>query len=374
MFRKSESGQTLIMALALLAVGGLLVLPVLTNTFTNLNYNQTIECRTLNDYSADAGLQYATCLIYNDPGYYTITPFSENFTINGRTVNVNAAYGGGGLYSINSTASGGPCGSTTIRSFVNLSHGSFAYALAAKGDLTISNANVDTYPELGVGAPIHANNNIAMSGPKKSTRLIYGEASAVGTIPDWEDYLADGFEAEEYSDNLTFPTTNAELYKTIAQEGGTHVGDLTYSGGGSYNVGPLYITGDLMVDAWTVVTLEGPLYVDGNVTVNNGVMIGNEHVLSEGSVTITGGAYFGSEFIPVITSIYQDITVDGPGVAETVLFAPNGNVILNNVELYGAAGGVNVFVDNSYIWYSEKLHGRADLPGSELYPLTYSYD
>ena len=371
MFRKTESGQTLILALALLVVGGLLVLPVLTNTFTNLNYNQTIECRTLNDYSADAGLQYATCKIYNDPGTYTTTPLSENFTVNGRTVNVNAAYGGGGRCSINSTARGGPCGSTTIRSFVSLSHGAFAYALAAKGDLTIDNANVDTYPELGIGAPIHANTNIDISEPSKSTRKVYGNASAVGTITG-EEYVTGN--VTPGSDNLAFPNTNDELYKTIAQDGGTHVGNLQYSGGGSYNVGPLYITGDLIVDAWTVVELDGPLYVDGNVTVNNGVLVGNEHVLCEGDVTITGGAYFGSEFIPVITSVYGDIAVDGPGVAETVLFAPNGNVILNNVELYGAAGGVNVIVDNSNIWYSEKLHGRADLPGSELYPLTYSYD
>jgi len=373
MLRKAESGQTLILALALLVVGGLLVLPVLTNTFTNLNYNQTIECRTLNDYSADAGLQYVICKIYNSPGAYTTTPLSENFTLNGRTVNVNAGYGGGGLFSINSTASGGRCGRTTIRSFVSLSHGAFAYALAAKGDLTISNANVDTYPELGIGAPVHANNNIDISGPKKPDRMIYGDASAVGTITGQEFVTG---EKEEYSDNLTFPATNAELYKTIAQEGedSPHEGNLQYSGGGTYYVGPLYITGDLIVDAWTVVILEGPLYIDGDVVVNNGNINGNEHVLCEGSVIITGGAYFGSEFIPVITSIYQDITVDGPGVAETVLYAPNGNLILNNVELYGAAGGINVLVGNSYIWYSEQLHGRADLPGSELYPITYSYD
>ncbi|NIN34417.1 MAG: hypothetical protein GTO60_04715, partial [Gammaproteobacteria bacterium] len=137
MFRKSESGQTILIAIILLAVGSLLVTPVLNNVFTNLNYNQTIECRTLNDYSADAGLQYATTKIYNDPAAYTTTPLSENFTLNSRTIQVDAAYLGGGLYSINSTALGGDCGRTTIRSFVNLSHGAFAYALAAKTDLTI---------------------------------------------------------------------------------------------------------------------------------------------------------------------------------------------------------------------------------------------
>ncbi len=370
MFRKAESGQTLILALALLVVGGLLVLPVLTNTFTNLNYNQTIECRTLNDYSADAGLQYATLMIYNNPGAYTTTPFSENFTINGRTVNVNAGYGGGGLFSINSTASGGGCGSTTIKSFVSLSHGAFAYALAAKGDLIIDNANVDTYPEFGLGAPVHSNTNMDISGPKKGDRMIYGDASAVGTITGWEDYVVG--ETEEYSDNLTFPTTNDELYKTIAQEGSTHSGDLTYSGGGSYNVGPLYVTGNFIVDAWTTVVLDGPLYIDGYMQVNNGNIEGREHIICEGDVQIFGGGY-GSEDIPVITSLYGDITLEGP-VVDAVLYAPNGSVTLSNLELYGAAGGVQVTVGISLIWYSEKLHGRADLSGSELYPLTYSYD
>lgn len=373
MFKNSQSGQTLIIALILLAVGSLLVVPVLSHIYTNLNYNRNIECRTLNDYSADAGIQYATCQIYNDPGTYTQSPLSANLTLNGRTVNVGAAYLGGGLYSINSTASGGGCGHTTIRSFVNLSHGSFAYALAAKQDIAIDNASVDTYPDPGIGADIHANNNIAIVVPKKGDRKVYGDATAVGTITG-EEYIVDPWTAMPGSENITFPGTNAELYATIAQEGGTHTGNLQYSGGGTYSAGPLYITGSLIVDAWTVLELTGPLYILGSVVVSNGVMLGNEHVLCEGDIDITGGAYYGSEQIPVITSIYGDITVAGPGVAETVLYAPNGTVLLSNVQLFGAAGGAQVTVSNSYIWYSEVLHGRADLPGSELYPLTYSYD
>jgi len=369
MSRKTESGQTLILALALLVVGGLLVLPVLTNTFTNLNYNQTIECRTLNDYSADAGLQYVICKIYNYPGAYIESPLAENFTINGRTVNVNAGYGGGGLFSINSTASGGGCGSTTIRSFVSLSHGAFAYALAAMDSIIINNTSVDSFPDPGF-APIHSNNTIDISGPKKGGQTqINGDASAATTITGQEYVLG---EIEEYSDNVTFPTTNAELYKTIAKEGDTHSGDLTYSGGGSYNVGPLYITGSLTVDANTTLVLQGPLYIDGNLEINNGHIDGNEHIICEGYAQIFGGGY-GSEFIPVITSLYDNIMLEGP-LVDAVLYAPNGSVTLSNLELYGAAGGVQVNVDNSFIWYSEQLHGRADLPGSELYPLTYSYD
>ena len=374
MLRKTESGQTLIMALALLAVGSLLVLPVLTSTFTNLNYNRTIECQTLNDYAADAGIQYATCQIYNDAGTYTQSPLSANFTLNGRTVNVGATYQGGGLYSINSTASGGGCGRTTIRSFVNLSHGAFAYTLAAKQDLTIMNSNVDTFPDPGIGADIHANNNIVITGPKKSTKKIWGDATAVGTVSDPDGFI-EGTSTPD-SDNVTFPLTNAALYATIAMEGedSPHIGDLQYSGGGTYSVGPLYITGNLVIDAGTTVELEGPLYILGTIQINNGYIVGNEHIISEGNVTITGGAYFGNEFVPVITSLYGDIQIPAPAVVEAVLYAPNGTVYLSNMQLFGAAGGAQITLDNCDIRYSEQLQGRADLPGSELYPLTYSYD
>jgi len=371
MFRKSESGQTLVIALILLAAGSLLVIPVLNHVFTGLNYNQTIECRTLNDYSADAGLQYAICKIYNNPGTYTSTPLEDSFTLNGRTVNATVEYMGGGLFSINSTASGGGCGRTTIRSFVNLSHGSFVYALAAMDSLIITNASVDSYPDPGFAA-IHANNTIDISGPKKGGQTqINGDASAVSTITGQEYVIGT---VTEYGENVTFPDTNAELYETIAMEGedSPYEGNLTYSGGGTYYAGPLYITGDLIVDANTMLVLEGPLYIVGNLEINNGHIDGNEHIICEGYAQIFGGGY-GSEFIPVITSLYNNITLEGP-IVDAVLYAPNGSVTLSNLELYGAAGGIQVSVDNSFIWYSEELHGRADLPGSELYPLTYTYD
>ena len=35
---------------------------------------------------------------------------------------------------------------------------------------------------------------------------------------------------------------------------------------------------------------------------------------------------------------------------------------------------VQVILEYSILIYAESLHGRTDLPGSELYPLTYTYD
>jgi len=364
MFKRSESGQALAIVLILLAVGSLLVIPVLNHVFSGLNYNQTIECRTLNDYSADAGLQYATCKIYNDPGTYTTTPLSENFTINDRTVSVNAQYLGGGLFSINSTSHSGGCGRTTIRSFVNLSVGAFAYALAGMNSLVISNAIIDSSPTPG-GGDIHSNANIEIIG---ASSLVNGDASCVGAITKGRDRITG--EIEEGSDSVKFPSVYAELYRTIAQEGGTHNGDLVLTGSGT--IGPLYITGMLDLKPGANFILEGPLYVVGDIKGTGGHLDGQEHILTEGNINMSGGGY-GSEYIPVLVAVYGNVSLVGP-VVDAVVYAPQGRIDLTNLQLFGAAGGMEVSVSNAIITYSESLHGRTDLPGSELFPLTYTYD
>lgn len=365
LLKSSQSGQTMIMALMLLALGSLLVVPLLNHSFTNLGYHQSIECKTLNDYSADAGVEYATCKLYNEPGHYMGTPLQDGFSINGRTVNVTAEYMGGGVFSINSTASGGGCGKTTIKSFVNLSIGAFSFAVAAKVHLDISGAVIDSAPDPGY-ADIYSNGDIEIGG---SDALVNGNAFTVGTITSGSEKVVGII--TEGAVPLEFPLVNAELYENIAKEGGTYEGDLRFDDG-TYYVGPLYITGELEVKSGANVTLEGPLYVVGDVTVNQGHMDGQEHILTEGNVDITGGGY-GSSDIPVIISLYGYIDCVGP-VVDAVVYAPYGEVRLQNLHLYGALGGNEVRVSNAIVTYAQSLDGRWDLPGASLYPLTYSYE
>jgi len=363
LFKKRESGQALIMALILLALGSLLVLPLLRQSFTNLGYHQSIECQTLNSYSADAGIVYATAKIYMNPGTYLETPLDVSFELNGRTVNVTADYQGGGLFSVNSTASGGGCGRTKIVSYINISVGAFAYAVAGKNSISISNSAIDSSPDPGE-AHIYSNGDISITG-----FLVNGDAFAVGEITKGKEYIAG--EIEEGADALQFPSVYDQLYKNIAQEGGNWTGDLVYDAG-IYNVGPLYITGNLELKPGANVTLDGPLYVVGDIKVNSGLFYGREHILSEGRIDITSGAYE-SENIPVITSLTSDIDLVGP-VVSAVLYAPEGQVRAQNLQLFGAIGGVDCIVSHAIIVYSQSLHGRQDLPGSELFPLTYGYE
>lgn len=359
-----ESGQVLIIALILLALGGLLIVPVLNHSFTNLRQHQRLECRTLNDFSADAGIQYATCKIYNNADSIISTPLSENLTINGRAVEVHATYEGGGIFSVNSTAYSEGCGKTTIRSFVNLSLGAFTYAVASNSTLSISNSIIDSAPDPG-SADIYANGNIDITG---ASSLVNGDAFTAGVIVRGRDRITG--DITEGADVLQFPGVYAELYADLAQQGGTYNGTLVLSS--PQELGPLYIDGDLELKSGAQVTLVGPIYVTGMVKGTGGHLDGKEHVLAEGDIEMSGGGY-GSESIPVLVSIYGDIRLVGP-VVDAVVYAPVGSAEAVNIQLFGAIGGQSVSLSNCILVYSQALHGRTDLPGSELFPLTYIYE
>jgi cytoskeletal protein CcmA (bactofilin family) len=365
LLKNKESGQTLIVALILLALGSLLVVPLLRHTFTNLGYHQSIECKTLNSYSADSGLEYALFKLYDNPGGYVDTPLQVAFTLNSRTVNVTANYTGGGVYKVTSTASGGGCGRTRIIAYVNLSAGAFAYAVAAKNDMTLVNTTVDSLPDPGEG-DIHANGNIILTG----TTSVNGDASAVGTISGQEKVTG---MVTEGSPPVEFPGDYSQLYKTMAQEGGTHTGTLTITE--DQDLGPLYIEGGLRVENATV-TLKGTVYVTGKISVENGTLDGDENVAAEGDINIEQGVVRATR-IPVVTSfkVGGRIYSEQGSTIDAVLYAPYGSVELENgIVLYGAVGAQDVLIDSSTINWAKQLQGREDVPGGELHTISYSYE
>jgi len=376
--KSRESGQTVVMALILLAVGSLLVVPMLNQSFTNLGYHQSIECRTLTSYSADAGVEYVLCKLYNTPGAYTETPLQESFILNDRTVNVTAEYMGGAIYDITSVASGGGCGSTTIVCYVNLSAGSFAFAVASKTQMTITSNTLvaTTDPE---GANIHANGDISL----ESGTTIEGNASAVGTINVTSSTV---WTVTPDSPPVNFPGDYSELYKAMAQEVGTHTGDVMLSGGTPEN--PIifpsatypyaYIQGNLTIWTNSYVRLTSTIYVTGTIEMKPGSRLdGTENILAEGDIDITGGGYT-STLIPVVISKDSSILCKGGGsgkdIINAVVYAPNGSATIQaGARLYGAVGANIVAITNSTVTYAAELQGRQDLPGGALTTISYSY-
>ncbi len=383
LLKSRESGQTMVMALILLAVGSLMVVPMLNQSFTNLGYHQSIECRTLTSYSADSGVEYVLGKLYNAPGAYTDpdNPLQESFTINERTVNVTVRYESGGIYKVTSVASGGGCGSTTIEAYVNLSAGSFAFAVASKTQMTItSNALVATTDPKG--ANIHSNVDISL----ESGTAIEGNASAVGTISVTSSTV---WAVTPGSPPVNFPGDYSELYKTMAQEVGSYTppsGTLTLDGGTLENPiifpGPdheyAYIDGDLTIWTNSYVRLTSTIYVTGTIELKPGSQLdGTENILAEGDIDITGGGYT-STLIPVLISKDGNILCKGGGsgksIINAVVYAPNGSVTIQaGALLYGAVGGDIVYITNSTVTYAAELMGRQDLPGGELATISYSY-
>ncbi len=361
--KNRESGQTLIMALILLAVGSLLVVPLLNQSFTNLRYHQSIECRTLNSYTADSGVEYVLAKLYGNPGVYTETPLQESFTLNNRTVDITADYQGSGIFKVNSTASGGGCGSATITTYVNLGAGSFTYVIAAQTSISLEKTVVDSAPDPGDG-DIRSNGNIVLVG---GNVVVNGDAYAVDTITGQVVYGA----VLEGASPIQFPGDYSGLYEIMAKEGGTNLGDMVINE--DQSLGPLYIDGNLDVKPNTIVTLTGTVYVTGVLTVDNGRFEGEHNVVAESHIEINGGGIF-SAAVPLFTSVNGNITLAG-ALVDAVVYAPNGSVTVSNVGyLNGAIGGNTVTVSNAYIYYAAMLRGREDLPGGLLYTISYSYD
>jgi len=335
----------------------------------------------LTSYSADAGMEYVLCKLYNAPGAYTETPLQESLTLNDRTVNVTAGYESGGIYKITSVASGGGCGSTTIEAYVNLSAGSFAFAVASKTQMIItSNTLVATTDPKG--ANIHSNEDISL----ESGTIIEGNASAVGTINVVSSTV---WTVTPDSPPVNFPGDYSELYKTMAQEVGSYTppsGTLTLDGGTPEN--PIifpsatypyaYIQGNLTIWTNSYVRLTSTIYVTGAIELKPGSRLdGTENILAEGDIDITGGGYT-STLIPVLISKDGSILCKGGGsgknIINAVVYAPNGSVTIQpGALLYGAVGGNIVNITNSTVTYAAELHGRQDLPGGELSTISYIY-
>jgi hypothetical protein len=122
---KDEKGQALILALILLAVGGLILAPLLAYMRTGLTAGEVCEVKTNELYAADAGAEDAVWKIQNQVdqveelsnscGNHT---WSYNITdVNGKSVAVTITYVNNTTYHVVSTATGDGSG-TQIEAYV----------------------------------------------------------------------------------------------------------------------------------------------------------------------------------------------------------------------------------------------------------------
>ena len=176
---------------------------------------------------------------------------------------------------------------------------------------------------------------------------------------------------------LEFPGIDAQIHKDKALEGGTYTGNYNTS---DETLGPLYIDGDLNFGGGDEVVLAGTVYVTGDVNMGNADVTGFGDIVAEGDLTFTNYTYTVENpvYLPLLMTIGVDKSItlgndkSGSGTM-AILYAPNGEIDLNNVDVSGSVAATLVKLNNATIEYPAELRGRADLPGAGLDTIIYTF-
>jgi hypothetical protein len=315
LLKSGESGQAMIMALILLAVGGLLIVPTLNLTSTSLNYHRMVEENTQELCAADSGMQYALSKFANNPVAFGSEPLPEE--VNDRTVSVTAEHVIDNVFKITSTATSDDGSSTTIESYVMLS-ADYSYlfdnAITSPGDVTLKPGTI-------------VYGDIQLNGDLDNRGDIYGEISEDPI--DWP--TAEDF-CDFYLDDVDELTPLPDGY-VINISGGTEADP--------YLIGPLYAGGSLTITGNGVARLEGTVYVIGNFLLkpNSTLIFNRQTIFSEGSIQLQPGCIVsGSGCIIAIGSIDYQPNIIGDDFV--FLMSLEGPVTLKpGNSFYGSIGG-----------------------------------
>jgi len=149
--------------------------------------------------------------------------------------------------------------------------------------------------------------------------------------------------------------------------GGTIVGDYTLINGATDSLGPVKITGNLLIDNNSTLTLTGAIYVVGNVTIQNnstarlsdsfgslsGLIITDGKIIIRNNAILEGSGQEGS-FIMLLSTNNSldpvDPAIDVVNNAEGAIFyASNGVIHLHNNIVIREATGYQLSLDNNAI-------------------------
>lgn len=360
---RGQQGQAFLLAMLALVIGMLLVAPFLGLVGTSLTGSGTYGQLLRQNYSADAGVEYA--IWHLQQGTTTV----PSFVINGDTVDVVVTDQGSGVYGIVSTATREE-GTVTIHAVVEVSSGGPADELFTRAVLTL-NGDIrldadgriysDDYPALN--APVFAHGSIVMN----NETIIDGDAYATGTIrvasaaavngiqypgSDALDMVGQlaildadiaGWKAETLSHGCVLVACGPYTYtgKTYNPPSGTYLDPvnarqnmtlstwggiwafqdtvcvgvdtsrhLTISNGSTTFEGPVTVGNNLNISGWsTTVTFMDKVCIGGDITIADGAT-----VIFNGPVSVGDDAVFGgwSSRVDCLGTVYAAgrLTID----------------------------------------------------------------
>jgi hypothetical protein len=161
-----------------------------------------------------------------------------------------------------------------------------------------------------------------------------------------------------------YPVSDGNIleWKSVAESGGVHNGNLSYGGADVISIGPKKIEGNLNVGAGATLNITGTLWVTGNIAISGGAVVklgpnyGSESgiLVTDGRISLTGGGTIqgsgqaGSYILAVTTSECPDIGNCGNKPAIEVT-GGTGSVILNAQKgTISFSGGANAKQATAY--------------------------
>ena len=234
----NQKGQALPVALVILAAGILIITPFLSHASSNVTGSRIYGQAITEQYSADAGVEYAIWSLQN--GELDV----PEFTINTNTVNVTTEDEGEGNYKITSVATGDDGSSITIEATVLITvqfsddgftifEGNFTLK---KGKIYTGDIYVKGNVQLQQGAIINGNvcaeGNIQLDGGA----VINGNVCAGGNVQ---------LDREATINGNVYAGGNVQLKQGAVIDGDVHAG------------------GDIQLDQGAVITGDYPLPYEG---------------------------------------------------------------------------------------------------------------
>jgi hypothetical protein len=350
-----EGGFALPVALVLLLIGGLLVVPSSSLTYTSITANRAADEMDRNIYTADAGIEYAYWQIKNNTslqlpatGQQISLPFSD--TVNGRTPTITISNQNGTTFRIASTASGSSGNSVTVISDVDLTFsggvGLFDNALVGlSGNIAFAGNTVVTASTPG-GADIYAGGspgNIVLAGGV----YVDGDASAVGTITVDGSATITGVQYQGAPPLQPPPDIDVWVQNCRSQTLALTCPAVTRSGNwsitGSGNItypNAERISGDLSISRSGTVTFSQAVCVDGNLTISSSANVvflgpvkvnGYVSIISNNTVRFDSTTYVGGSFATQQNAIIN--VGDTMYIAGSITMAGNRNAAFKKVYL-----------------------------------------
>jgi hypothetical protein len=334
---KGEKGASLAIALIFLAIGAIMLPPLLMLIGSGLQQGTAIEERTAGIYDSDAGVEWAINLIKTGGvGLPNEQDSSRTYILsdlNGSTVEVTLTYHGKGYYTVDSKASLNGKSITTRATLKYQLGGSglFDNAITSlDGDVIIkNNTTVSSFPNMDNGNII-ANGDIIVGSSANID--IEGSATASGTITGGVGNIEQGYFPNTAINTSTLDTSLFMLEAMSAADGTIKIAS-AYNSGGTIN-GDTHLIGNLSISSNKTLTVNENLYIEGSFTTtsNSTFNFGGTALYVSGNLDFKSNSHINFTnpagclvYVAGSMTVSSNNTFNGP-----LTFIANGNLTLNS--------------------------------------------